>query len=85
MKYLALLPLALIACTAAPPPGATPVGMANPAAVYCVEQGGEVMLNDTTPGGDAICKLPDGRKVGEWEYFNEHHQPEPEPKPAGGA
>ncbi|ETD85595.1 putative hemolysin [Rhodobacter capsulatus] len=77
MKYLPLLLLALAACTEATPPADKPVGMANPASVFCVEQGGEVLLNDMTPGGDATCKLPDGRKVGEWEYFNEHHRPEP--------
>ena len=77
MKYLPLLLLALAACTEAAPPAGKAVGMANPASVFCVEQGGEVLLNDLTPGGDAICKLPDGRKVGEWEYYNEHHRPEP--------
>lgn len=77
MKYLPLLFLALAACTETAPPADKPIGMPNPASAYCVEQGGEVLLNDMTPGGDATCKLPDGRKVGEWEYFNEHHRPDP--------
>ncbi|PYF13134.1 hypothetical protein C8J30_101519 [Rhodobacter viridis] len=77
MKYLPLLLLALAACTEAAPSADKPIGMANPASAYCVEQGGEVLLNEMTPGGDASCKLPDGRKVGEWEYFNEHHRPDP--------
>ena len=68
--------LPLWGCTEAAPPEARPVGLANPAAAYCVESGGKVVVSGT-PGGDAMCQLPDGRKVGEWEYYNEHHQPEP--------
>jgi len=85
MKYLLPLVLALAACTEAAPPADKPVGMANPASAYCVAQGGEVLLRDTAAGGDATCKLPDGRKVGEWEYFNEHHRPDPVPPPADAA
>ena len=84
MKRLAIslcLVAPLLGCTEATPPEAKPEGLANPASVYCVEQGGKVVPSSTL-GGDAMCQLPDGRKVGEWEYYNEHHQPEPAPTPA---
>lgn len=81
-KSLFLLPLVLIACTEAAAPTAKPVGLANPASVFCVEEGGTVILSDAASGGDAMCKLRDGRKVGEWEYFNEHHKAAPAPDAA---
>ena len=68
----------LLGCTEATPPAGTPVGLANPASVYCVEQGGKVVPSSTL-GGDSRCELPDGRKVGEWEYYNEHHRADPAP------
>lgn len=40
--------------------------MANPAAQYCVEQGGSV-------DASGICTLPDGTKVDEWELFRSAH------------
>ncbi|MBZ4023062.1 hypothetical protein CKO11_11390 [Rhodobacter sp. TJ_12] len=78
MKRLICLVLpvaALAACTETTSPEDTPVGLANPASAYCVEQGGTVVAG-VNPGDDAVCALPDGRKVGEWEYYNEHHRPE---------
>lgn len=83
-KLLAVLILPLAACTEATPPDRpepAKIGMANPAAVYCVEQGGTVVPGDN-PGDDALCHLPDGRKVGEWLYYNEHHRPETPPDAA---
>ncbi len=43
-------------------PGA---GLANPAAVFCEEQGG------TVSGPEPMCELPDGTVVDAWEYFRE--------------
>ena len=60
---------------AAPATAAT--GLANPAAVFCVEQGGRHETR-TTPAGEAgVCVLPDGREVDEWEYFRERHTQAP--------
>ncbi len=39
------------------------VGIANPAAVFCEEQGG------STFGPEPMCGLPDGSAVDAWEYF----------------
>lgn len=54
----------------AEPRGTTPdVGLANPASVFCVEQGGTVEIVDETDGQVGYCNLPDGNRVEEWEYF----------------
>lgn len=45
------------------------VGLANPASVYCVEQGGTVEIVDEEGGQVGYCNLPDGRRVEEWELF----------------
>lgn len=44
-------------------------GLANPASVYCVEQGGSVEIVDEEDGQVGYCNLPDGRRVDEWEFF----------------
>jgi putative hemolysin len=46
------------------------VGVANPASVYCEDQGGrsEIVNNpDGSQGGD--CVFPDGSKCDEWAFF----------------
>lgn len=43
--------------------------MANPASVYCVEQGGQVDIVDEGGGQVGYCELPDGRRIEEWEYY----------------
>lgn len=42
--------------------GETPE-IANPAAVYCEEQGG------TVSGDEPMCTLPDGTEVDAWDYY----------------
>ena len=54
-----------------PPPKVEPepqpvnTGMANPATVFSIEQGGRAVFLDQT----GYCQLPDGSTVEEWEYF----------------
>lgn len=43
--------------------------IANPASVYCVEQGGRVEIVTADKGQIGICVLPDGRRIEEWEFF----------------
>jgi len=53
-------------------PGAskpTPVGLANPASTYCVEQGGKLEIRKEAKGDTGYCHLPDGKVVEEWEFF----------------
>jgi putative hemolysin len=60
---------ALLGCAAqapAPPPA---VGLANPAAVFCVRRGGTHVIRDTPAGQVGYCVFPDGREVEAWAYF----------------
>ena len=44
--------------------------IANPAAEYCVAQGGTVNIVKDAEGNESgMCKLADGTEVDEWEYF----------------
>lgn len=47
----------------------TPAELANPASVFCVEQGGTLEIVDEADGQVGYCTLPDGTRVEEWEYF----------------
>jgi len=50
------------------------VGLANPASVFCVEQGGQSEIRTADDGSQSgICILPDGTEVDEWDYYREHH------------
>lgn len=44
--------------------------IANPASVYCQEQGGELEIKTATDGGQfGWCKFSDGRECEEWDFF----------------
>ena len=45
------------------------VGLPNPASVYCADQGGASVVEQTSGGSVGYCHLPDGSVVAEWEYF----------------
>lgn len=45
------------------------VSMANPAAVYCVEQGGDPQLKKTVDGEVGYCHFADGRVVEQWDFY----------------
>ena len=62
-----LLVLTLAACV----PGQTPgPNLANPASVYCQEQGGALEIRDDGSGGQAgYCLFADGSECDEWAYF----------------
>ncbi|MGR4990565.1 putative hemolysin [Vibrio sp. WZ-1] len=51
---------------------------ANPAAVYCVQQGGE--LETVTENGERVtyCLLSENERVEQWEYFRKNHKQEDE-------
>ena len=77
MKHLALLlsTAALTACSADKAGQESPaVGIANPASEFCVKQGGKSEIKTDKDGGEyALCRLPDGSAVEEWEYFRSHN------------
>jgi len=72
----ALLSLLLVAACAQPEPprpAPPPVGMANPASVYCNSLGGKTLMRSNDKGQYGICQLPDGRQIEEWELYRRDH------------
>lgn len=73
--------LALTACgggdeaspTPTTPDTTAPVQVANPAAVYCEQQGGTVF------GPEPMCGLPDGTTVDAWEFYRADSTGQPLP------
>jgi hypothetical protein len=50
--------------------------MANPASVYCEEQGGTLEMRQDAEGGIyGVCIFPDGSECEEWAYFRGECQP----------
>lgn len=47
------------------------IGMANPASVHCIQQGGTLEIRKDERGESGYCHLPDGRIVEEWELYRE--------------
>ncbi len=47
---------------------------ANPAAVYCVQQGGE--LDTVTENGERVtyCQLSENERFEQWEYYRNNHK-----------
>lgn len=53
-------------------------GIANPASVYCVEQGGTVDIRTDADGNQTgVCVFPDGTEVDEWAYYRGEAEPTP--------
>ena len=60
-----------------PPESLTPPNMANPASIFCEENGGQVDIREDAAGGQVgICVFPDGSECDEWAYFRGECQPE---------
>lgn len=75
---------ALAACTAPMPPnnpaplaGDVPpppqIGMANPASVFCWQQGGRLRIAKPDQGELTLCVLPNGHQVEEWAFYRGQH------------
>ncbi|EGR0262994.1 putative hemolysin [Vibrio cholerae] len=47
--------------------------MANPASVYCVEQGGQLEMVTENEQRVTYCVTKDGEKIEQWEYFRQNH------------
>jgi len=76
MRYsLLLLPLMVAACSSSKPDAPRPpeIGMANPAAVYCQQRGGERVPVQSPQGIRTKCKLPGGEVIDEWELWRRDH------------
>lgn len=68
-QYSVLVLLALAGCATVAPDEKKPIGMPNPASVYCQEQGGRLEIRSGAGGQSGYCHLPDGRVVEEWEFY----------------
>lgn len=69
LAVLGGLCLALAGCSSAPASKTPTLGMANPASVYCAEQGGKLTLKNEAKGQVGYCHLPNGQVVEEWAFF----------------
>lgn len=67
------IPCALLAACSTTPQPEKPIGMANPASVYCAEVGGKTIIKKTPEGDAGYCQLPSGEVVEEWDYFRKNH------------
>jgi uncharacterized protein len=92
LSTLALLALILAACNVAnhrtPPPQPTVLSMANPASVFCEQQGGKVEMQRDAQGGEfGVCIFADGSRCEEWAFMRGECTPgaQPSPTPAGPA
>jgi len=47
----------------------SPLDMANPASVYCVDQGYELEIRDESGGQVGYCLFPDGSECEEWAFY----------------
>ena len=67
-----LILLATVGCA----PAAEPAQLANPAAVYCAEQGGQVDIRQDAAGGEVgYCQFDDGSECEEWAFFRGECRP----------
>lgn len=57
----------------APPPQVKPIGMANPADVYCTKIGGKLNAKQNADGQYSTCTLPNGQEIESWELFRRDH------------
>ena len=52
-----------------------PIGMSNPAADYCIEQGGKLIPQKDADGGEySLCQLPDGKVMKEWDFYRQSNK-----------
>lgn len=64
----------LAACTAKQDAPRPPIaGKANPAAVYCLQAGGQRVPVQSPQGVRTECKLPGGEVMDEWELWRRDH------------
>lgn len=75
-SLIAMMALGLTGCVQhqEPPVPQKTIGMANPAAVYCHEEGGTSQSVQTSAGVRADCLLPDGKKIDEWDLYRRDHK-----------
>jgi putative hemolysin len=74
--FLLLAGVLLAACGQNQASPTQQTGMANPASVYCEQNGGSLELRQDASGGVAgMCTFPDGSECDEWAYFRGECKP----------
>lgn len=53
------------------------VALANPAAVYCIDQGGFYGQKSDENGSLGVCRMSDGTEQDAWDMLREAHEPNP--------
>ncbi len=72
-RILIITPLLMAMANCATDEAQVAVDAANPAATYCVDEGGTYDIRTGSDGGQVgICVLPDGSEVDAWDYFREN-------------
>ena len=98
VAFLVTLAVGLTGCVAGQPvvvpatPTTTAPGLANPASIYCGEQGGTLEIRSDAVGNQSgVCVFADGSECDEWAFFRgecapgEHAVPTSEPEVANPA
>ncbi|HRX05169.1 MAG TPA: DUF333 domain-containing protein, partial [Anaerolineae bacterium] len=98
VAFLVTLAVGLTGCVAGQPvvvpatPTTTAPGLANPASIYCGEQGGTLEIRSDAAGNQSgVCVFADGSECDEWAFFRgecapgEHAVPTSEPEVANPA
>lgn len=74
--FVAMAALVLLLAACAPPAEQEPdAGLANPASVYCEEQGGTVEIRESAAGEYGVCMFEDGSECDEWAFFRGECKP----------
>ena len=76
MKLPALIATGLLAAgSALAQPAKTTTTLANPAATFCVENGGVYEIKSDTDGNQSgLCVFPDGAKIDAWDFLRAHFE-----------
>lgn len=74
-KYIILASTILTACSTNTMNQIEIMNIANPAAVFCIQQGGKSVIRQDAQGNQyGVCILPTGEEIDEWADFRAHHQ-----------
>jgi len=69
-SFLLILLLAALPLAGCKKEDRSATGIANPASVHCIQQGGRLEIRTGPDGGQfGVCVLPDGSECEEWAYF----------------
>lgn len=70
---IAVFAAVLAGCTVSGPDPVLAIGMPNPAAVYCIERGGTLDVQERPQGNITYCVLSNGQRVEEWDFYRQNH------------